>query len=116
DYIVRQFLQALRPSVPKLVAADLNATVRETLELLRPELENRGLLVVEDLSHGLPTGMYDPEQIKQVLVNLIRNAMQAMTRGGTLTVATGQHADGLWFSVSDTGGGIPQETMNRLFK
>ncbi|MGE3310222.1 MAG: nitrogen regulation protein NR(II) [Limisphaerales bacterium] len=116
DYIVSQFLQALRPSAPKHRAADLNATVRETLELLRPELENRGLLEVEELDSSLPQGWFDPDQVKQVLVNLIRNAMQAMTRGGTLTLATGSHAEGLWFSVADTGGGIPQETMNRLFK
>lgn len=116
DYIVSQFLQALRPSQPKHRHGDLNATLRETLELLRPELDNRGLLVAEELPPGLPPGFYDPDQIKQVVVNLVRNAMQAMTRGGTLTLAAGEHAEGLWFSVADTGGGIPQETMNRLFK
>jgi PAS domain S-box-containing protein len=116
DYIVSQFLQALRPSAPKLVAADLNRTVRETLDLLRPELENRGLLVVEDLQADLPSMSFDSDQIKQVLVNLIRNAMQAMTRGGTLTLATGRHGDGQWFSIADSGCGIAQETMNRLFK
>ncbi len=116
DYIVSQFLQALRPSTPRLRAADLNATVRETLDLLRPELENRGLLVVEQLAPELTQAWCDPDQIKQALVNLVRNAMQAMARGGTLTVATGAHASGHWFSVEDTGGGIPQETMNRLFK
>lgn len=116
DYIVNQFLQALRPSTPKHRSADLNAIVRETLDLLRPELDNRGLPIVEELADHLPPAYFDPDQIKQVLVNLIRNAMQAMTRGGTLTLATGQHADGHWFSVGDSGGGIPQETMNRLFK
>jgi PAS domain S-box-containing protein len=116
DYIVSQFLQALRPSQPKHRHGDLNATLRETLQLLRPELDNRGLLIAEDLPASLPSGFYDPDQIKQVVVNLVRNAMQAMTRGGTLTLATGEQGDGLWFSVADTGGGIPQETMNRLFK
>jgi len=116
DYIVSEFLQALRPSSPKLRTADLNATARETLELLRPELENRGLLIADEFESSLAPGWFDPDQIKQVFVNLIRNAMQAMTRGGTLTVSTGQHGDGLWFSVGDNGGGIPQDTMHRLFK
>jgi two-component system, sporulation sensor kinase E len=116
DYIVSQFLQALRPSNPKMRSADLNQTIRETLDLLQPELENRGLFIAEELDGKLPAGHFDPDQIKQVLMNLIRNAMQAMTRGGTLTLSTGQHADGQWFSVGDTGGGIPQDTMNRLFK
>jgi two-component system, sporulation sensor kinase E len=116
DYIVSQFLQALRPSVPKLQPTDLNATIAETLNLLRPELDNRGLLVAEEFAPDLPPASCDPDQIKQVLMNLIRNAMQAMTRGGTLTVATGQQGDGQWFSVADTGAGISQEMMNRLFK
>ncbi len=116
DYIVSQFLQALRPSAPKHRSADLNHTVGETLELLRPEIENRGLLVSTELAENLPTGYFDADQIKQVLVNLVRNAMQAMTRHGTLTLATGAQGDGLWFSVGDTGAGIPQETMSQLFK
>lgn len=115
DYIVNQFLQALRPSPPRLRPADLNATLRETLELLRPELENRGLLIVEQLATDLSQGHFDPDQVRQVVVNLVRNGMQAMTRGGTLKVATGEQAGGLWFSIADTGGGIPQDTMSRLF-
>ncbi len=116
DYIVSQFLQALRPSTPRHRHADLNHTIREAVELLRPELENRGLLLEEELAPDLAQGFYDPDQIQQVLVNLIRNAMQACTRHGRITLATGSQGDGLWFSVADTGGGIPQETMNQLFK
>jgi signal transduction histidine kinase len=58
----------------------------------------------------------DAAQIQQVLVNLIKNAMQAMTKGGTLTLTTGEGAGGVWFSVNDTGGGIPQEQINRIFE
>ena len=58
----------------------------------------------------------DPAQIQQVLVNLIKNAMQAMTTGGTLTVQTGEGGDGVWVSVSDTGRGIPKDEINRIFE
>jgi signal transduction histidine kinase len=51
-----------------------------------------------------------------VLVNLVKNAVQAMTTGGTLTVQTGENPDGVWVSVADTGGGIPQEQINRIFE
>jgi signal transduction histidine kinase len=54
--------------------------------------------------------------MQQVLVNLIKNAMQAMTKGGTLTLQTGEGSDGVWLSVADTGGGIPQEQINRIFE
>jgi signal transduction histidine kinase len=57
----------------------------------------------------------DAGQVQQVLVNLIKNAMQAMSKGGTLTLQTGGGGDGVWVSVADTGGGIPQEQINRIF-
>ncbi len=54
--------------------------------------------------------------MQQVLVNLIKNAAQAMSKGGTLTLQTGESGDGVWMSVADTGGGIPQEQINRIFE
>lgn len=116
DYIVTQFLQAIRPSPPQIKPAPLNEVVTKTLDLLAPELENRGLHVKTRLARELPIAPIDPTQIQQVLVNLIKNAMQAMTRGGTLTLQTGQGADGIWVSVADTGGGIPHDQINRIFE
>ena len=116
DYIVTQFLQAIRPVAPQLRPGALNDVVLKTLELLRPELDNRGVCVKSRLARQLPAAPIDPTQIQQVLVNLIKNAIQAMTRGGTLTLQTGEGSDGVWVSVSDTGGGIPQEEINRIFE
>ena len=116
DYIVTQFLQAIRPSPPQLKPAPLNEVVERTLHLLRPELDNRGLNVKRKISRHLPLAPIDPAQIQQVLVNLIKNAMHAMTKGGTLTLQTGEGADGVWVSVTDTGGGIPEEQINRIFE
>jgi len=47
---------------------------------------------------------------------LVKNAMQAMARGGTLTLQTGETPESVWVSVSDTGGGIPEEQMSRIFE
>ncbi len=116
DYIVTQFLQALRPSPPQLAPGSLNEAARETLELLRPELENRGLTVKEKLARRLPPAPMDVGQIKQALVNLIKNAMQAMTRDGVLSVETGSTAESVWISVADTGGGIPADKINHIFE
>src|SRR5215471_13241325 len=116
DYIVTQFLQAIRPSAPQLRPAALNEVVQKTLTLLDPELENRGLVVKSRLARQLPLTPLDPTQIQQVLVNLIKNAMQAMTKGGTLSLQTGEGSDGVWLSVADTGGGIPQDQINRIFE
>jgi signal transduction histidine kinase len=116
DYIVTQFLQAIRPSPPQLNLNSINDVTRETLELLRPELENRGITVKEKLARRVPLAPMDAGQIKQVLVNLIKNAMQAMTRGGTLTLQTSQTPDAVEATVSDTGGGIPQDQINQIFE
>jgi two-component system, sporulation sensor kinase E len=115
DYIITQFLQAIRPSAPQFKAASLNNVVEKTLALLRPELDNRGLTLKQKLARSMPDARLDAAQVQQVLVNLIKNAMQAMTRGGVLTLQTGAGSEGVWVSVADTGGGIPQEQINRIF-
>jgi two-component system, sporulation sensor kinase E len=116
DYIITQFLSAIRPSSPQIKPAQLNDVVREAVELLQPELENRGLNVAEKLAPRLSQAPIDAAQIQQVLVNLVKNAMQAMTKGGKLTLETGQSGESVWVSVADTGGGIPQEQINHIFE
>ena len=116
DYIITQFLQAIRPAPLQLKLASLNNVVEKTLELLRPEIENRGVTVKTKLARHLTATPIDATQMQQVLVNLVKNAAQAMTNGGTLTLQTGENADAVWVSVADTGGGIPQEQINRIFE
>jgi PAS domain S-box-containing protein len=116
DYIITQFLQAIRPAPLQLKLNSLNGVVEKTLELLRPELDNRGLTVKTKLARHLTATPIDATQMQQVLVNLVKNAMQAMTTGGTLTLQTGENNDNVWVSVADTGGGIPQEQISRIFE
>ncbi len=116
DYIITQFLHAIRPTPPQFKPASLNEVVSKTLATLKPELENRGLNLKTRFAHQLPLTPFDATQIQQVLVNLVKNAIQAMTRGGTLTVQTGEGSEAVWVSVADTGGGIPEEQLNRIFE
>jgi PAS domain S-box-containing protein len=116
DYIVTQFLGAIRPTPLQLKVNSLNDVVEKTLELLRPEIKNRGISVKTKLAPDLPATLVDAAQLQQVLVNLVKNAMQAMTTGGTLTLQTDETSDDVWVSVTDTGGGIPQEQINRIFE
>jgi len=116
DYIVTQFLGAIRPAPPQLKLSSLNDAVEKALELLRPEVDNRGITVKTRLARNLTPTPVDAAQLQQVLVNLVKNASQAMTTGGTLTLQTGETSDEVWMSVTDTGGGIPQEQINRIFE
>jgi two-component system, sporulation sensor kinase E len=116
DYIITQFLQALRPTPPRLAPGNLNEVVRETVDLLKPEIENRGISIQEKLQRQLPAAPIDAGQIKQVLVNLMKNAIQAMTRGGILTLQTEATPETVCLAVADTGGGIPEDQINRIFE
>ena len=116
DYIVTQFLQAIRPTPAQKKLVSLNDIARDTIALLRPEIENRGQSIEDKLARQLPNAPLDAAQIKQALMNLIKNAMQAMTHGGVLSVQTGSGADGVWVSIADTGCGIPPEQLNRIFE
>jgi PAS domain S-box-containing protein len=100
----------------QLKLVSLNGVVEKTLELLRPEIGNRGVTVKTKLPQALTATPADATQLQQVLVNLVKNAVQAMTTGGTLTLQTGETSDSVWVSVADTGGGIPQEQINRIFE
>ena len=116
DLIVKEFLGAIRPVKPKLELQDVNLVAKETLDLLDPELDNRGLTVVNELCDRPAKALIDAGQIKQVLVNLIRNAMQAMTREGVLTIRTSNEQEGVAIVVGDTGVGISEEKISRIFE
>lgn len=116
DYIITEFLQALRPTSPKFRTLSLNDTATETLALLQPEMEARGLETVTELAPGLPMAQFDPAQLKQVLVNLLKNAMQATARDGVITIRSGATPEAVWMTVTDTGAGIPPEKLNRIFE
>ena len=116
DYIISQFLQAIRPTRPERKPVSLNDIADDTLALLAPEIDNRDITMETSFADNLPPAPLDAAQIKQALVNLIKNAIQAMTQGGLLSLVTCTEDDGVWLHVSDTGGGIEQEKINRIFQ
>lgn len=116
DQIVNQFLKAVRPAKPNLEPQPINSVVLEVLEFLTPEIQNRDVLVEKDLGSDLPPVLVDRNQIKQVFFNLIRNSLQAMTKGGILHIKTGLHDDKVMISIRDTGGGIPEDVLQKIFE
>ena len=116
DTIVTQFLRAIRPAPLHRAPHDLNSLVRDAAEFLKPELKSRNVLLELDLAPGLPVLDVDEDQLKQAFYNIIKNASEAMKQGGLLKIRTG--SDGEWVNVTfaDTGGGMTQETMARVFE
>lgn len=116
DLIIAQFLSAIRPSQPQLQRAQIHELVEESLRFLRPELEKSGVRVVKELRADMPAMPLDANQMKQAFYNLIRNAIQAMPKGGTLTIAGSFTDFEVCVSFEDTGKGISAEHMSSLFQ
>jgi two-component system, sporulation sensor kinase E len=116
DSIVYQFLRAIRPSTPQFESHDLNEILQESVAFLRPEIRDRDIIVEMDLDPALPRVQVDRDQIKQAFYNVIKNAFQAMKTGGILHIRSWQDQFDISISFNDTGGGISQEKMSKLFQ
>src|SRR6201997_1849846 len=116
DSIIHQFLRAIRPTTPAFEPYQLNDWVEESVAFLRPEIEDRDILVEMDLDPSLPIVEVDRDQIKQAFYNIIKNAFQAMKTGGILYIRSWQDETYVSVSFSDTGGGISPQDMSKVFK
>ena len=116
DSIVHQFLRAIRPSTPQFEIHDLNEILQESVAFLRPEIRDRDIIVELDLDPTLPRLQVDRDQMKQAFYNVIKNAFQAMKTGGILHIRSWQSELYVSVSFNDTGGGISQEQMSKLYQ
>lgn len=114
--IVVDFLFAVRPMDVELIDQPLNPIVRELLDFVQFELAEANVEIVEELSDDLPLLRLDDKFVKQALLNLVKNAISAMPKGGTLTVSTERRGDEVMFRLSDTGVGMSEEIVNKIFQ
>ena len=118
--VVRRLLDFSKPSERQRLPTNLNTLVHEVLNLLQYMIHNQEIEVVLDLEDLLPQPPIDPDQIKQVFINLIHNALQAMAAKGTLFIKTAQlEQEGRnWVTViiKDSGTGILPENLERIFE
>lgn len=114
--IVDQFLRFAKPASPLFEKADLIPIFEETLQLLRPQIEKARISVLKEFE-SLPPATIDKEQMKQVILNLLMNAIQAMPKAGRLGLSGRVSRDGHWveLTIQDSGIGIPPEDMDKLF-
>jgi len=117
DRVVKGFLKFIRPQELRLGRVDVNALLQEVSHLMAPEATQAGARIALDPTPDLPPVAGDAELLQQACTNLVTNAIQAMPKGRTVTLASRRGPDGaIEVRVGDEGVGIPPEDLDRIFR
>ncbi|MCC6547439.1 PAS domain-containing protein [Candidatus Sumerlaeota bacterium] len=115
--IVDTFTRAVRPVKPNMRKASINRIIETIVELITPECESRGIGLTVQLDAEIPQVLIDAEQIQQALLNIIKNAVEAIEGdGGAIHVETSLKSDHVLIDVEDNGVGIPEADRLRIFE
>ncbi|HKI51692.1 MAG TPA: ATP-binding protein [Geothermobacteraceae bacterium] len=114
NQVVTDFLKFARPAPVGKQSYDLNKLLDELVDFTATECQ-RNHVTVDLTTSGLPQVAIDPDQLKQVFLNLILNAVQAMPDGGSLRIRTERRQDSLVAEFCDSGPGIPQDILSKIF-
>src|SRR5690606_15927234 len=115
EEVTEQYLRFARPMQTRLLREDVASLVRDIAHFMEPELESHGI----ELRLEVPDALFvevDGPQLRQALLNLIRNAREAMPSGGKLVLGARSLGDGVEIAVVDTGVGMSEEAMSRIFE
>jgi signal transduction histidine kinase len=121
--LINDLLSFARPSKPNVAQEDMNDVVEGIARILESQAKEKGVEIARDFGADLPKVWIDREQMKQVFMNLILNAIQAMKEGGSIYISTrqitkseaGQSARFVQIEVRDTGVGIPEDNLDHIF-
>lgn len=113
--LIQNLLNFARQSPPEFQQVNLNSVVNHAFDLVSPSANKQKIRIFKELDPSLPELTADSNQLQQVCINLIRNAIQAMPQGGRLTLRTYVQSAQIKLEVQDTGIGIPPENISKLF-
>ena len=114
--IVVDFLFAVRPLALELRETDIKKLIIQTVEFVKVEMEQSKIKCLLELDENMPSILIDEKLIKQVLLNLVKNAKIAMPKGGVLTISANYIDNEIIITVSDTGVGIKKEDLSKIFE
>ncbi|MFW8600479.1 ATP-binding protein [Desulfobacterota bacterium M19] len=115
DLTVSRFLQGVGTAALTRAPVNINKLILDVIALTRKKVEKAGIYLENKLDSELPPLMLDSSSIKQIFINGILNAIQAMPHGGTLTIASRYHGREARCLITDTGAGISPENMQYIF-
>ncbi len=114
--ILTDLLETARPRAPQIRSSDLNTTVEHAVMLARQQVLSKPIKIEFTPGQNLPDVEHDSDQIHQVLLNLLLNAVQAIEGPGLVRVAVFERGEAAVVTVSDTGRGIPAEHLPNIFR
>ncbi len=113
--VIKKLMLFARQTPPRKTQVNLNSVIEEGLSFLESRCWRKGVAIERHLATKLPEIVADPSQLNQVLVNLVVNAIQAMPEGGRLEIATRAAGGQVVLTVDDTGAGMDQEVLSKIF-
>jgi len=116
DAVVKRFLDFTRPMEVRLEQTQLSQLLKEVLDVARPQLQKANVEVVQSLPSDVPEVLVDRDLLKQAVLNLVLNAVEAMPGGGQIRLELTRRAEMAEISVTDTGRGIPPENRQKIFQ
>ena len=111
-----QILNFARPVMLAPKRLDLNAVAQDVIQLLSTEIAAHSIETKLELDPSPVAGMLDEPSIRAATLNLVLNAVQAMSQGGTLTISTGTTGEKLWMEIKDTGAGMTPAQVKEIFE
>jgi len=115
ERILGDLLDFSKPSEPELSMIQLGPILESVAESIRYDARAEDVKVQLDLAENVPDVLADPKQVRQILQNLVNNALEAMQQAGTLTLGLAERNCAVEMYVQDTGEGIPVERMEQIF-
>lgn len=116
DKIVEQFLEASRPSLLKLEEVKIENIIKEVITFFSPEFKKNNIEIKESFSPYIPSFLLDRIQIKQALLNIFKNSLEAMPKGGNIYISTFLRGDIIEVVIKDEGIGIAENNLYRIFE
>jgi signal transduction histidine kinase len=113
--IINQFLTLARPFQLNLRRSSLEDLLKNLVTLFQEEASSQKIQIQTAIDSTLPPIPIDPERLTQALINIMKNAIQAMTAGGSLRIETTSFKDRVEVTIADTGSGIPPDQMEKIF-
>ncbi|MCX5862075.1 MAG: ATP-binding protein [Deltaproteobacteria bacterium] len=112
---VQKLLSLARHMEPVLQNVDVNKLIENIINILERDAASRNIMIVRNLEENLPVLQGDPPLLRQVMLNLLVNASQALDSTGTITISTSSQDHFVNIVVEDTGCGIPEENLAKIF-